>query len=110
VLAQIEKDLRLDCHFQALCSTLTKVVTLKAIILSSFLLARYLAVRIVEKTLADRAQIVDKRPICPKCGASLDSKGLGGRKVESIIGPIQWKRRVWRCPRGCKIGQVAPWV
>ena len=108
MIAQIERNLRLDCHFQELCSKVNNAVTLKAIIVSSFLLARYLTVMIVEKTLADRAQIVGKRPICPKCGASLDSKGLVGRKVESIIGPIQWKRRVWRCPKGCKIGQVAP--
>jgi hypothetical protein len=108
MLAQTEESLRFDEHFQGLCSKVEKAVTLKAIILSSFLLARYLAVKIVEKTLAGRAQLMDERPICPKCGTPLDSKGFLSRKIKTIIGLIQWKRRAWRCPRGCKIGQVAP--
>lgn len=108
MLAQIEKSLGFDGHFQELYSKVEKAVTLKTIVLASFLLAIYLAVKIVEKTLADRAQLMDERPICPKCGTPLDSKGFLSRKIKTIIGLIQWKRRVWRCPRGCKIGQVAP--
>ena len=108
MIAQIEKSLRFDEHFQVLYSKVEKAVTLKAIVLASFLLAIYLEVKIVEKTLADRAQLMDERPICPKCGTPLDSKGFLGRKMKTIIGFIQWKRRVWRCPRGCKIGQAAP--
>jgi len=26
----------------------------------------------------------------------------------TVIGFITWKRKVWRCPKGCKTGQIAP--
>ena len=60
MIAQIEKSLRFDEHFQVLYSKVEKAVTLKEIVLASFLLAIYLAVKIVEKTLADRAQLMDE--------------------------------------------------
>jgi len=85
MLPQTEESLRFDEHFQELYSKVEKAVTLKAIILSSFLLARYLAVKIVEKTLADRAQLMDERPVCPKCGTPLDSKGFLSRKLNDYL-------------------------
>ena len=41
-------------------------------------------------------------------GRSLRSKGFATRQVTSLFGPIQWRRRVGRCPQGCAIPQVAP--
>jgi hypothetical protein len=38
----------------------------------------------------------------------LESKGFVGRCLVGLIGVVHWKRRVGRCPQGCKIGQVAP--
>jgi hypothetical protein len=35
-------------------------------------------------------------------------KGFVKREVTSLLGVIQWQRRVGRCPKGGDIGQVAP--
>src|SRR5262249_56557206 len=40
--------------------------------------------------------------------AALRSKGFAPRQIMSVLGPIQWQRRVGRCPQGCAIPQVAP--
>jgi len=47
-------------------------------------------------------------PPCPVCGASRRSKGFVKRQVTSLVGHLQWQRRVGRCPQGCAIPQVAP--
>ena len=36
------------------------------------------------------------------------SKGFVKRQVLSLVGPLQWQRRVGRCPQGCETPQVAP--
>jgi hypothetical protein len=58
--------------------------------------------------LADRAQQPTAWPPCPVCGTKLRSKGFASRQIISLFGPIRWRRRVGRCPRGCDIPQVAP--
>ena len=30
------------------------------------------------------------------------------RQLRTIIGLIRWRRRVGRCPKGCRVGQIAP--
>src|SRR5207248_8219362 len=42
------------------------------------------------------------------CGTGLHSKGFVKRQITSLFGPIQWRRRVGRCPHGCATPQVAP--
>jgi hypothetical protein len=58
--------------------------------------------------LAERAQRPLAWPPCPTCGAPLRSKGFAQRQLTSLFGPIRWRRRVGRCPRGCALPQVAP--
>jgi hypothetical protein len=38
----------------------------------------------------------------------LRSTGVGKRQVRSLVGPMQWQRRVGRCLQGCATPHVAP--
>ncbi len=82
--------------------------TLAAMMLAAWHLARAMAVSVVENVLAERAQRPTEQRHCGECGKRLESKGFVGRILRGLIGKVRWKRRVLRCPGGCKIGQVAP--
>jgi hypothetical protein len=99
---------QIEPSLQELIEAIENASTLTLLILSAWRLARVLAVRIVEEALTERAQRPTQWLNCPKCGKRLHSKGLVGRQITSVIGVIRWKRRVGRCPYGCKIGQIAP--
>lgn len=87
---------------------LANATALSLLIIVAWRLARVLAVRMVEETLARRAQAKTGWGICPKCGKRLHSKGFKSRRIKSIIGDIKWQRRLGRCANKCAIGQVAP--
>lgn len=97
-----------DPSLQPLLNAVAEAPTLAMMILAAWQLARALAVRIVEEGLAERAQRPIQWPCCPEGGTRLQSKGFIPRQVESLLGRVQWRRRVGRCPHGCKRGQVAP--
>jgi len=97
-----------DPSLQELVESIENASTLTLLILSTWHLARILAVKVVEEVLADRGQCPTHWPDCPKCGKRMHSKGFVPRQITSVIGTIRWKRRVGRCPHGCAIGQVAP--
>ena len=82
--------------------------SLTDLILAAWQVARVLTVHLVEAVLAERACRPLAWPPCPRCGVSLRSKGFATRQVTSLFGPLQWRRRVGRCPQGCAIPQVAP--
>lgn len=97
-----------DPSLQRLLSAVETAQTLTALLLAVWPLARVLALHIVESILANRALSPTVWPRCPACGACLERKGFVKRQVTSLFGPLRWRRRVGRCPRGCAIGQVAP--
>lgn len=97
-----------DPTVQRLLSTIEEAHTLTQLILAVWPLARALATHIVEHVLAERARRPTSWPPCPVCGTGLRSKGFASRQMMSLFGPIHWRRRVGRCPRGCDIPQVAP--
>ena len=99
---------QIDPSFQELFEAIDNAPTLTALIMCALHLARALAVRLVEEILTERSQIPTQWSDCPKCGKRLHSKGFVPRQINSLIGVIHWKRRVGRCPCGCKIGQIAP--
>src|SRR2546422_604066 len=43
-----------------------------------------------------------------QCGEGLRRQGFAKRPIPSLFGPIQWRRRVGRCPHGCETPQGAP--
>ena len=69
-----------------------------------------LSVLIVEEILLRKAQLINnkEKPLCPVCNKPLESKGWLPRTIITLAGLIKWNRRVWRCPFGCKIGQIVP--
>jgi hypothetical protein len=82
--------------------------TLTMVILAAWQVARVLTLHLVEAVLTERARQPTTWPPCPACGRLLRSMGFATRQVTSLFGPIQWRRRVGRCPQGCAIPQVAP--
>lgn len=97
-----------DPDMQRLLRAVEDAPSLPALILAAWQVARVLAVQLVEAVLAERARRPTAWPPCPVCGAPLRSKGFVKRHVTSLVGPLQWQRRVGRCPQGCAIPQVAP--
>ena len=93
---------------QPLLCAVEEAPTLTALLVAVWPLARVLALHVVEYVLAERARRPTAWPPCPVCGACLRSKGLVKRQVTSLFGPLQWRRRVGRCPQGCHIPSVVP--
>jgi hypothetical protein len=99
-----------DPSGQYLVCAVEDAVTLTALILAAWQLARVLASHMVEDVFATRARCPTSWPFCPACGASCRSKGLATRQVMSLCGPMRWRRQVGRCPQGCLTGQVVPFA
>jgi len=89
-------------------SAVEEAVTLTELLVAAWQLARVLVIHIVEDVLAERACRPTRWPACPACGRFVRSKGFAQRQVTSLFGPLQWHRRVGRCPQGCAIAQVVP--
>ena len=97
-----------DPSVQRLLRLMDDAHSLTALVLAAWQVARVLAVHLVEAVLAERARQPTAWPPCPACGAALRSKGFATRQRTSLCGPLQWQRRIGRCPQGCAIPQVAP--
>jgi len=108
LLDVIGQQVGAETKFADLSSRLHQARTLKQLICAAIGLGLFVAVVVVEQILAARAQEPEDAAVCPICGARLVSKGFSDRIINTIIGVVGWSRRLWRCPRGCKIGQIAP--
>lgn len=108
MLSQLEEIAQSYPQIRDLIVKVNLAITLKAVILAALKLSLAIAVIIVGEILTQRGQSKGEPEVCPKCNKPLESKGLLSRTVKSIIGMISWRRRVLRCPNGCKIGQIAP--
>ena len=97
-----------DPAVQRLLIAVEDATSLPELILAAWQVARVLTVHLVEAVLAERARHPTLWPRCPQCGTCLRSKGFAKRQITSLCGPIQWRRRVGRCPHGCETPQVAP--
>ena len=104
----VEEFVNQDSYFLELFSDIKNADTLSRVVLTSLMLGLAIARRVASDILNQRSQAENVRPLCPKCGRLLESKGMLPRSVISLIGPVNWKRRGWRCTKGCRIGQVTP--
>jgi len=96
-------------HLNELKTNICKCVRLSEYVYASLKLGLAIAVIILQNELNEAGKADDEYDyICPICGSKLNSKGLKSRTITSLIGKLRWKRRILRCPRGCKIGQIAP--
>jgi hypothetical protein len=95
-------------EWQVMLDAIENAPTLSLLVITAWQLARVLAVKLVEETLARRAQAATEWGKCERCGQRLQSKGFKSRQIKSVIGVIHWQRRLGRCPNKCAIGQAAP--
>jgi hypothetical protein len=86
-----------------------KATRLSTLVLATLSLTRALAVMILESELNRRAREPVKWATCPPCGNKIESKGFRRRTVLTLAGLIGWKRRVGRCPKGCRNPQFVPY-
>lgn len=93
---------------QTLAMQLTQGTTLAVMVLLAWQIGLLVARIMLEEVLNARGQAATEADICSKCEQRLESKGLVSRQLITLVGQIKWRRRVWRCANGCKIGQVAP--
>ena len=105
LLTIIEED---QAIWQEQVARIEEAKNLQELLAVSWELTSQLTVRIIEKTLVDRAEQATEWRCCEGCGKRLESKGMRPRQITTIFGPVHWKRRVGRCPAGCRIGQVVP--
>ncbi len=109
MIAQLQEHPHYHERLQKAWNSVHQAVVLHTLILAAFRLALGIAVLVVEEILTQRGQEGGERLSCPQCGTGLESKGLVPRTIRCLIGEVTWKRRVWRCPRRCKIGQIVPY-
>ena len=85
---------QIDRSLQELVTAIEEASSLGAMLLAAWRLARWLAVKLVEEELAERAQRPTKWPHCEQCGKRLESKGFEERQLTGLIGTVRWERRV----------------
>lgn len=108
MLAPPSKDCPESLDWLGLLDRLQKSQTLAAIVLSAWHIGLYVARSLVEQQLNDRAQAPTAWGTCSVCGHRLHSKGFASRQMLTLVGPVHWRRRVGRCPQGCRGSQSIP--
>ena len=76
--------------------------TLEAMMAAGGELARARVLWLIGQVLERRAAQPMSWPGCEAGGQRLQSKGWAPRQWTGGVGTVRWKRRVGRCPRGCK--------
>lgn len=97
----IEQICSQDPIWQQLCQKLEATVSLPALVLMAWQMGLFIARAIVEQQLDERAQVQEQWSCCSVCGTRLVSKGFVKRQILTLVGSVEWKRRVGRCPRHC---------
>ncbi|MBW4422625.1 MAG: hypothetical protein KME13_26005 [Myxacorys californica WJT36-NPBG1] len=104
----IEQVIPHNEEWQQLCNKLKVANSFSAIVLTARLMGLRIAKVIIEQQLAERAQVQISWNRCPVCNTQLVSKGFACRQMLTVVGWIEWKRRVGRCPRRCLGSQSIP--
>lgn len=85
-------------HFYEQLQTST---TLASLVLTAWQIGLWFAKTVVEQQLDERAKRPQVWETCTQCGHRLESKGLVSRRMLTLVGWVEWKRRVGRCPNRC---------
>ncbi len=91
-----------------LCQAYKNAVTLTALVLTAWQMGLWLARALVCQQLSERAQVPTHWGCCSVCGTRLVSKGFVKRRMLTLVGSVEWKRRIGRCPCHCPESQQAP--
>jgi len=94
--------------WQQLYKKLKAMTTLSSLVLTAWQMGLWFAKAIVEQQLAERAQVPTEWSYCSVCGTQLVSKGFAKRQILTLVGEVEWKRRIGRCPRRCPGSQQTP--
>ena len=97
-----------DRQWQEPLARLREAPSLALMVLAAWVVVRGIALRLLEESLAVRAQQAQRWPVCGGCGRRRQSKGWRERRLDTLCGTIRWRRRVGRCPQGCAGSPVAP--
>lgn len=97
-----------DLELQQFYEKLQASVTLASLVLTAWQIGLWFAKTLVEQQLDQRARLPQKWENCTECGNPLESKGFVSRRMLTLVGPVEWKRRVGRCPKRCAGSHVVP--
>jgi hypothetical protein len=96
-----------DWEWQQLRENLHQSTTLASLVLAAWQMGMWMAREFVMDELQERAQRRESWGNCPVCGTRLHSKGSVPRRMLTLVGWVDWQRRVGRCPKHCKGSQSA---
>jgi hypothetical protein len=85
-----------------------KSVTLASLVLIAWQIGLWFARALVNHHLNERAQLPQSWGNCRQCGSRLESKGFVNRQMLTLVGWVEWRRRVGRCPHRCAGSHAAP--
>jgi hypothetical protein len=108
MLIPLEQIVPGNLEWQNLCKTLRVNTTLAKVVLTAWQMGLWLARAMVCQQLSERAQLPLQWSCCPQCGTRLLSKGFAKRRILTLVGWVEWRRRVGRCPRHCSGSQSIP--
>ncbi len=95
-------------ELQQLYEKLQKSVTLASLVLVAWQIGLWFARALVNHHLNERAQLPQLWGNCHQCGSRLESKGFVHRRMLTLVGWVEWRRRVGRCPNRCAGSHDAP--
>jgi hypothetical protein len=95
-------------ELQQLYEKLQKSVTLASLVLVAWQIGLWFARTLVTHHLNERAQLPELWGNCHQCGSRLESKGFVNRRMLTLVGWVEWRRRVGRCPNRCAGSHAAP--
>ncbi len=93
---------------QPLYEKLQRSATLASLVLAAWQIGVWFARALVNHHLNERAQLPQSWGSCHQCGSRLESKGLVNRRMLTLMGWVEWRRRVGRCPNRCAGSHDAP--
>lgn len=88
-------------ELQPLYENLQRSVTLASLVLAAWQIGLWFARVLVNHELNERAQLPQSWGNCHGCGSRLESKGFVSRRMLTLVGWVEWRRRVGRCPHRC---------
>lgn len=88
-------------QLQPLYKKLQRSVTLAELVLTAWQIGLWFARALVNHHLNERAQLPQSWGNCHQCGSRLESKGFVSRRMLTLVGWVEWQRRVGRCPHRC---------
>lgn len=97
-----------DLELQQFYEKLQISVTLAEVVLTAWQIGLWFAKTLVEEHLNERARQPQRWGSCAGCGRRLESKGFVHRRMLTLVGWVEWKRRVGRCPNHCAGSHVIP--